>query len=81
MTHRSVPHSHRTQPVCACRDVCAPQYEEAQEMTEREIIKDSAGNVLIAFGAMFAGSPVFRAHIDRSTAEMLVSLGKKLKRK
>ena len=83
MTNRSFPSSDRTQPAHACCDVCAPDCGEETVISasERDLIKDGAGSVLVTLGAMFAKSPVFREHIDAATANMLVSLGKKLKRK
>jgi hypothetical protein len=61
--------------------VCAPECEEAVvSAPERDLIKVQTGNVLITLGAMFAQSPLFRGHIDTNTADMLVSLGKKLKK-
>lgn len=82
MTNRSFTQFAKSQPVHACCDVCAPNCEEADiSASERDLIKRETGSVLIALGAMFSESPVFREHIDANTANLLVSLGKKLKRK
>lgn len=82
MTNHSFASPARTQPMHTCSDVCAPDCKETViSVSERDLIKAQTGNVLIALGAMFSQSPVFRGHIDNTTANMLVSLGKKLKRK
>ena len=81
MTNRSLPRSTQTQPVHACCDTCAPNHEDAVvSVSERDLVKRQTGSVLIALGAMFSGSPIFREHVDESTANMLVSLGRKLKK-
>ena len=47
---------------------------------EKSAIQNQTGNLLIAFGTIFANTPAFSEHIDDHTANMLVSIGKKLKR-
>lgn len=81
MTNRSSA-SDRTQPIHARVDACAADCGAASiTASERDLIRDSAGGILVTLGTMFAGSPVFNAHIDHATAKMLVALGKKLQRK
>ena len=81
MSNCSSSNSAKTQPTYACREDCSCAEETTVGVSELELLQNQTGNVLVTLGALFAESPIFRNHIDKSTANMLVSLGRKLKRK
>jgi len=47
----------------------------------RELFTFETGLVLETIGKMFVNIPPFNDHIDPNTGQMLISIGKKLKRK
>jgi len=49
--------------------------------TVRDLFTQETGQVLEAIGKMFINIPPFNDHIDQNTGRMLISIGKKLKKK
>ena len=47
----------------------------------RALFTHETGQVLETFGKSFVNIPPFNDHIDRSTGQLLISIGKKLKKK
>jgi len=45
----------------------------------RELFTNETGQVLLALGTMFLYIPPFNEHVDRKTADLLISIGNKLK--
>lgn len=54
---------------------------DTQPTTVRDLFTQETGQVLEAIGKMFINIPPFNDHIDQSTGRMLISIGKKLKKK
>ena len=46
----------------------------------RELFTHETGQILETIGKMFVNIPPFNDHIDRNTGQMLISIGKKLKK-
>lgn len=66
----------REQEAYACADATrgpAGEFASGQERFTRQ-----TGQTLIALGHIFVNVPAFNGHIDQSTGEMLISLGRKL---
>ena len=47
----------------------------------RDLFTHETGQILETIGKMFVNIPPFNDHIDRNTGQMLISIGKKLKKK
>lgn len=54
---------------------------DVQPSNMRELFTFETGLVLETIGKMFVNIPPFNDHIDPNTGQMLISIGKKLKRK
>ena len=54
---------------------------DAQPATVRDLFTRETGQVLETIGRMFVNIPPFNDHIDQNTGRMLISIGKKLKKK
>jgi hypothetical protein len=54
---------------------------ESASTSTRDLFTEQTGQALIALGKMFVNVPPFNAHIDSNTGEMLISIGKKLKKR
>ena len=64
--------------------ICTDQTDAAQTVpasSPRDLFTEQTGQALIAIGKMFVNVPPFNDHIDSSTGEMLISIGKKLKKR
>lgn len=69
------------QRVYACVDVtCTSDTQAVCPSSARDIFTQETGNALIALGKMFTSVPPFNDHIDPNTGQMLISIGKKLKK-
>ncbi|MBI5964324.1 MAG: hypothetical protein HY863_12675 [Chloroflexi bacterium] len=53
----------------------------AQPATVRGLFTRETGQILETIGRMFVNIPPFNDHIDQNTGRMLISIGKKLKKK
>lgn len=47
---------------------------------ERDLLARQMGQILVEIGVMFNAAPI-NEHVDRNTADLLISIGNKLKRK
>ena len=54
---------------------------DVQPVNVRELFTHETGQVLETIGKMFVNIPPFNDHIDQSTGKLLISIGKKLKKK
>lgn len=54
---------------------------DVQPANVRELFTHETGQVLETLGKMFVNIPPFNDHIDRNTGQLLISIGKKLKKK
>lgn len=54
---------------------------DAQPTTVRDLFTQETGQILEAIGKMFMNIPPFNDHIDQNTGRMLISIGKKLKKR
>jgi hypothetical protein len=54
---------------------------DVQPANVRELFTYETGQVLETIGKMFVNIPPFNDHIDQSTGQLLISIGKKLKKK
>lgn len=65
--------------------ICPGRTDTAQtgstSSVTRDLFTEQTGEALIALGKMFVNVPPFNDHIDQNTGRMLISIGKKLKRK
>lgn len=52
-----------------------------QPANARDIFTRQTGQVLETLGRMFVNIPPFNDHIDQNTGQLLISIGKKLKKK
>jgi len=65
--------------VCACADTtCEVQVLTAS--SERDLFTRQIGQALLTLGKVFVSVHPFNDHIDRNTGELLISIGKKLKK-
>ncbi|MEW6405581.1 MAG: hypothetical protein AB1649_27625 [Chloroflexota bacterium] len=71
----------KNQQVYACSDADCTTQSDSVSPTPRDLFTEQTGQALIALGKLFVNVPPFNDHIDRSTGDMLISIGKKLKRK
>ena len=70
------------QKVYACTDAaCASDIEADSPAAVRDLFTAQTGQALITIGKMFVNVPPFNDHIDHNTGQMLISIGRKLKRK
>jgi len=53
----------------------------AQPASVRALFTQETGQVLETIGKMFVNIPPFNDHIDQNTGRLLISIGKKLKKK
>ncbi len=51
----------------------------AIQISRRNLMAHHIGQVLISLGAVFMYLPPFNNHIDQSTGQLLISLGRKLR--
>ena len=60
-----------------------PQIRDALHSTihvsRRNLLAHQIGQVLVSLGAVFIFLPPFNDHIDQSTGQLLISLGRKLR--
>lgn len=64
---------------CACADTtCEAQTLAAS--SERDLFTRQIGQALLTLGKVFIGVHPFSDHIDRNTGQLLISLGRKLKK-
>jgi hypothetical protein len=69
------------QKVYVCADgSCTAQAEPTSSAT-RDLFTRQTGQALITLGEVFVNVPPFNDHIDQSTGKMLISIGRKLKKK
>jgi hypothetical protein len=54
---------------------------DVQPTNVRDLFTYQTGQVLETLGKMFVNIPPFNDHIDQNTGRMLISIGKKLKKK
>ena len=76
MSNRDI-HLIEKQTVYACADTISA----ISPSTTRDLFTAQTGEALITIGKMFTSVPPFNDHIDRKTGQLLISIGKKLKRK
>jgi len=69
------------QKVYACTDKSDAAQAVSASSSTRDLFTEQTGQALIALGKMFVNVPPFNDHIDQNTGRMLISIGKKLKRK
>ena len=67
--------------VCSCSDEHATSYADSSISTsERNFVTHQTGSLLVTLGKMFITLPAFNNHIDNSTGELLIDIGRKLKK-
>ena len=70
------------QRVYACTDSgCSSSVQASVSPSARDLFTRQTGQLLTEIGSMFVNVPPFNDHIDRNTANLLISLGKKLQSK
>lgn len=72
-THASLPAEH----TCTCGYLTGPAKIHAHHQNPDQLTYQ-IGSLLIALGKMFGSVPLFRVHIQANTAELLISIGRKL---
>jgi hypothetical protein len=60
---------------------CVEPMNAVPPSTTRDLFTTHTGEALITLGKIFTSVPPFNDHIDRNTGQLLISIGKKLKRK
>ena len=66
---------------CSCSDAHAAPYADSTVSTsERNFVTHQTGRLLVTLGKMFITLPAFNSHIDNSTGELLINIGRKLKK-
>jgi len=67
--------------VCSCSDEHTASYVDSTVSTsERNFVTHQTGRLLVTLGKMFITLPAFNNHIDNSTGELLINIGRKLKK-
>jgi len=67
--------------VCSCSDTHATSCDDfAVSTSERNLVTHQTGSLLVTLGKMFITLPAFNNHIDNSTGELLINIGRKLKK-
>jgi len=70
------------QKVYACTDSGSASSVQAPiSSSARDLFTRQTGQILTEIGSMFVNVPPFNDHIDRNTANLLISLGRKLQSK
>jgi hypothetical protein len=55
------------------------ELQGARSSDARDLFTQQTGQVLLELGNMFLHIPPFNEHVDRSTGDLLISIGNKLK--
>ena len=71
-THTSLPPEH----ICTCGYLTRPAKIHLHQNSDQ--LTYQIGSLLIALGKMFGSVPLFRVHIQACTAQLLISIGRKL---
>jgi hypothetical protein len=54
-------------------------HTDSEKISTRNLFTHETGQVLVTLGTVFKFIPPFNDHIDESTGQMLITIGKKLK--
>ena len=66
---------------CSCaRENASSRADSAMPVSGRDLVTQQTGNLLVTLGKMFITLPAFSNHIDSETGELLINIGRKLKK-
>ena len=72
-SHASLPTEH----ICTCGYQNTPAKIHLHSKNPDQLMYQ-IGSLLIALGKIFSSAPLFRLHINSNTAQLLISIGRKL---
>lgn len=67
--------------VCSCPDEnSVSSVDSVISTSQRNLVTQQTGSLLVTLGKMFITLPAFNNHIDSDTGELLIDIGRKLKK-